>query len=29
MVKTCATAHDLIDPRWTGGRRLTRPTKRW
>jgi transglutaminase-like putative cysteine protease len=22
--KTCATAHDLIDPRWTGGRRLTR-----
>ena len=22
---TCATAHDLIDPRWTGGRRLTRP----
>jgi transglutaminase-like putative cysteine protease len=24
MAKTCATAHDLIDPRWTGGRRLTR-----
>jgi transglutaminase-like putative cysteine protease len=23
--KTCASAHDLIDPRWTGGRRLTRP----
>jgi len=22
---TCATAHDLIDPRWIGGRRLTRP----
>ena len=21
---TCPTAHDLIDPRWTGGRRLTR-----
>ena len=25
--KTCATAHDLIDPRWTGGRRLTRPNE--
>jgi transglutaminase-like putative cysteine protease len=24
---TCATAHDLIDPRWTGGRRLTRPNE--
>lgn len=22
---TCATAHELIDPRWIGGRRLTRP----
>jgi transglutaminase-like putative cysteine protease len=27
MTKTCATAHDLIDPRWTGGRRLTRPNE--
>jgi transglutaminase-like putative cysteine protease len=27
MAKTCATAHDLIDPRWTGGRRLTRPNE--
>jgi transglutaminase-like putative cysteine protease len=27
MPKTCATAHDLIDPRWTGGRRLTRPNE--
>jgi len=27
MAKTCATAHDLIDPRWTGGRRLTRPSE--
>jgi transglutaminase-like putative cysteine protease len=24
---TCATGHDLIDPRWTGGRRLTRPNE--
>jgi len=24
---TCATAHDLIDPRWSGGRRLTRPNE--
>jgi len=23
--RACATAHDLIDPRWIGGRRLTRP----
>jgi transglutaminase-like putative cysteine protease len=23
----CATAHDLIDPRWSGGRRLTRPNE--
>ncbi len=27
MAKVCATAHDLIDPRWTGGRRLTRPNE--
>jgi transglutaminase-like putative cysteine protease len=23
--RSCTTAHEMIDPRWTGGRRLTRP----